>query len=176
MVRENTEGLDIFPLYSALSGSEQVRALQSTGGNRKCIVSTNIAETSLTINGVVYVVDTGLSKQMMFNPRFGMDMLRIMPISQASAQQRAGRAGRVQDGVCYRLYSKEDFDRLDLYTLPAIHCKPFHSTALHLLAFGYPKILDFDWVESPHPETIARAIQDLQDWCVLTKQSSQEFS
>lgn len=165
LLREYATGLEVFPLYSALSARDQKLALSSTGPNRKCIVSTNIAETSLTIDNVVYVIDSGMSRQLIYNPRLRLRMLELRPISQASAKQRAGRAGRTRDGVCYRLYSKEDFDRLAPSTEPAIRCGPVHSVILRLLASGTTRrVIDFDWIDAPHPESIARAVQDLRDW------------
>ncbi|KDN62326.1 putative pre-mRNA-splicing factor ATP-dependent RNA helicase prp43 [Colletotrichum sublineola] len=167
LVRLNVKNLDVYPLYSSLSASEQRRALNTSGANRKCIVSTNVAETSLTIDNVVYVVDTGLSKQLIFNPRLRLNMLEVRPISQASARQRAGRAGRTRDGVCYRLYSKEDYDRMPATTEPAICCTSIEKAVLQLIAAGYRKVIDFDWIDAPHPESIARAAQDLRDWGFL---------
>ncbi|KAK7418465.1 hypothetical protein QQX98_003957 [Neonectria punicea] len=164
LVRKYTRDLDVFPLYSTLPGSDQRLALTSSGPNRKCIVSTNIAETSLTIDNVVYVVDTGLSRQLIYNPRLRLNMLEIRPISQASAKQRMGRAGRTRDGVCYRLYSKEDYDRMASSTELAIRCVSVDSVILRLITMGYRKVVDFDWIDAPHPESIARAAQDLRDW------------
>lgn len=92
-VRKNTSMLDVMPLYSALSMHEQQRVFSSST-NRKCVMTTNIAETSLTIDGVVYVVDSGLGKEKNYNPRARLETLQVAPISQAAANQRAGRAGR----------------------------------------------------------------------------------
>ncbi|KAM0259567.1 hypothetical protein ACHAQJ_003293 [Trichoderma viride] len=164
LVREETNGLDVFPLYSALSASDQRMALNSSGPNRKCIVSTNVAETSLTIKDIVYVIDSGLSRQLIYNPRLRISVLGVRPISQASAKQRMGRAGRTRDGVCYRLYSKEDYDRMAPSTEPAIRCSSVDSVILRLVAAGYRKVMDFDWLDAPHPESITRAVQDLRDW------------
>lgn len=168
LVRHHTSNLDVFPLYSGLSASDQRLALNSSGPNRKCIVSTNIAETSLTIDNVVYVIDTGLSRQLVYNPRLRLNMLELRPISQASAAQRAGRAGRTKDGVCYRLYSKEDFDRMAPSTEPAIRCVSVDSALLRLAEAGCKKLVDFDWIDGPDPESIARAAQDLRDWYART--------
>lgn len=166
LIRKCTTGLEVLPLYGGLSSGDQRMVLGSTGPNRKCIVSTNVAEASLTIDDVVYVVDTGLSRQMIYNPRLGIEMLRVLPISQASARQRTGRAGRTSNGICYRLYSKEDFDRMAPSTDPAIRCNSVHSAVLRLVVAGHVKIADFDWLSPPHPEAIARAAQDLYDWYV----------
>lgn len=155
--------LDVFPLFARLPGEQQELALESSGDRRKCIVSTNIAETSLTIDGVVFVIDCGLSRQMIYNPRLNMYMLELRPISKASANQRKGRAGRTRDGQCFRLYSKEDFDRMESSSAPAVRCQPIDSSILKLVAMGYKKPIDFDWIDAPHPETIARAAWDLRD-------------
>lgn len=164
LVREEANDIDVFPLYSALSIRDQRLALNSSGPNRKCIVSTNVAETSLTIKDVVYVVDSGLSRQLIYNPRLRMSVLGLRPISQASAKQRMGRAGRTRDGVCYRLYTKEAYDQMTPSTEPAIRCSSVDSVILRLMAAGYRKVMDFDWLDAPHPESITRAVQDLRDW------------
>jgi pre-mRNA-splicing factor ATP-dependent RNA helicase DHX38/PRP16 len=103
----------ILPIYSQLRSEEQAKIFESSEF-RKCIVATNIAETSLTLDGVKYVIDTGFCKLKVYNPRIGMDALQITPISQANANQRAGRAGRTGPGHCYRLYSAHIF-REDLF-------------------------------------------------------------
>lgn len=154
------------PLFARLPGNEQKLALDGSGKGRKCIASTNVAETSLTIDGVVYVIDSGLSRQMIYNPRLNMDVLDVAPISQASANQRMGRAGRTRPGVCYRLYSKQTFDELQNSTTPAVRCRPVHRAVLKLVASGTKRPIDFAWIDAPHPESIARAAQDLKDWYV----------
>ncbi|PNP53779.1 hypothetical protein THARTR1_05903 [Trichoderma harzianum] len=164
LVREETNGIDVFPLYPALFAHKQRLALTPSGPNRKCIVSTNVAETSLAIKDVVYVVDSGLSRQMRFNPRLRMNMLEVRPISQASAIQRMGLAGQTRDGVCYRLYTKEAYDQMAPSTEPAIRCSSVDSAILKLVAAGHRKVMDFDWLDAPHPESIVRAVQDLGDW------------
>ena len=100
----------VLPLYSALPPRQQERVFApGPAGGRKIVVSTNIAETSLTIDGIVYVVDPGFSKQKVYNPRARVESLLVSPISRASAQQRAGRAGRTQPGKCFRLYTERAF-------------------------------------------------------------------
>lgn len=101
---ENVPKLLILPIYSQLRTEDQTKIFE-VSPFRKCIVATNIAETSLTLDGVKYVIDTGLCKMKVYNPRIGMDALQVTPISQANANQRAGRAGRTGPGDCYRLYS-----------------------------------------------------------------------
>lgn len=98
----------MLPIYSQLPSDVQAKIFQ-TSQFRKCIVATNIAETSLTLDGVKYVVDAGYCKLKVFNPKIGMDALQVTPVSQANANQRSGRAGRTGPGVCYRLYTQEAF-------------------------------------------------------------------
>jgi len=167
ILRGRTADLDIFPLYSTMSPWMQQSALSSSGHNRKCIVSTNVAETSLTIEGIVYVIDSGLSRQMAYNPRLRLNMLELRPISQASAKQRAGRAGRTRNGVCYRLYTQEMYNRLKTSTEPSILCGSLDSAILRLVSAGHNKVLDLDWIDAPCPESLSRTLQDLRDWYVL---------
>ena len=101
----------VLPLYSALSPDQQQAVFEPAPENtRKVVVATNIAETSITINGVVYVIDPGFSKQKVYNPRIRVESLLVTPISKASARQRAGRAGRTRPGKCFRLYTEESFN------------------------------------------------------------------
>lgn len=98
----------VFPVYAALPMEKQMLIFQKTPeGERKVVIATNIAEASLTIDGILYVIDPGFSKVKTYNPKFGMDQLQVVPISQASADQRAGRAGRTAPGKCYRLYTEQ---------------------------------------------------------------------
>ena len=102
--------LIILPVYGALPAEMQSRIFDpAPEGSRKCVVATNIAEASLTIDGIYYVVDPGFCKQKVYNPKLGMDSLVVVPISQASSKQRSGRAGRTGPGKCYRLYTEAAF-------------------------------------------------------------------
>ncbi|CAG9994486.1 unnamed protein product, partial [Clonostachys byssicola] len=161
------QNLEVLPLHGSQSSCEQSQAINCPSANRKCIVSTNIAETSLTIDGVVFVIDSGLSRQMIFNPRGRMNMLELRSISQAAAAQRAGRAGRTRNGFCYRLYTREAFNLMEPTTEPAIRREAVDSVILDLVNAGYRKIADFDWIDAPHPESLLRAVQDLKDWKFL---------
>lgn len=164
MIRERKDlaNVDVFPLFSALPRSEQSRALEEPVPNRlKVIVATNIAETSLTIPGVVHVIDSGLCKESVYDPRLDLTFLQERPVSQASANQRAGRAGRTQDGICYRLYSKEAYHLMKPTADPAIVTQPLDSCVLQLIAAGRD-LAKFDWLDLPAPETLARALQKLQ--------------
>ena len=137
--------LACIPLYSSLPPQQQQRifdaapAAREPGGplGRKVVVSTNIAETSLTIDGIVYVVDPGFSKQKVYNPRIRVEILLVSPISKASAQQRAGRAGRTRPGKCFRLYTEKDFLReLEEQTYPEILRSNLSNTVLVLVKLG----------------------------------------
>ncbi|KAJ4163812.1 hypothetical protein LMH87_005517 [Akanthomyces muscarius] len=165
-LRVNTRKMEMRALYSKLAGSQQQIVLDPKGP-RQCIVATNIAEASLTIDGIVYVVDTGIAKQQVYNPRLGMYDLRVESISQASANQRKGRAGRTQDGICFRLYTKAGFEDMSPSTQPKILTQPIDSAILKLTSAGYNKVVDFDWLTRPCPESFSRAAQNLLDWGFL---------
>ncbi|KAF8636122.1 hypothetical protein AX17_003777 [Amanita inopinata Kibby_2008] len=156
------------PLYSSLPPQQQQRifdpppAPRTPGGppGRKIVVSTNIAETSLTIDGIVYVVDPGFSKQKVYNPRIRVESLLVSPISKASAQQRAGRAGRTRPGKCFRLYTEKDFMKeLEEQTHPEILRSNLSNTVLELVKLGIKDLVHFDYVDAPAPETLMRALE-----------------
>jgi len=159
--------MDIFPLHAEMSRASQYEAIDRfcrNGNNRKCIVATNVAETSLTIDGVRFVIDSGLSKQKIFCPRLRLQMLELRPISQASAKQRAGRAGRTSAGTCIRLYSKKSYDKMAPFTETAIRCQSLDGALLILAFFKVQNFADFNWITPPEPELILRSIQDLKHW------------
>ncbi|KAL8974192.1 MAG: hypothetical protein Q9197_001566 [Variospora fuerteventurae] len=171
MIREIDAGLlKVYPLYGTLPPQQQQRIFEPApkskieGGRpgRKCIVSTNIAETSLTIDGIVYVVDPGFSKQKVYNPRIRVESLLVSPISKASAQQRAGRAGRTRPGKCFRLYTEEAFRKeLIETTYPEILRSNLASTVLDLKKLGIDDLVHFDLMDPPAPETLMRALEEL---------------
>ncbi|OJT09241.1 hypothetical protein TRAPUB_14316 [Trametes pubescens] len=156
------------PLYSSLPPQQQQRIFDPApsprvpGGpaGRKVVISTNIAETSLTIDGIVYVVDPGFSKQKVYNPRIRVESLLVSPISKASAQQRAGRAGRTRPGKCFRLYTEKDFmTELEEQTHPEILRSNLANTVLELAKLGIDDLVHFDYVDAPAPETLMRALE-----------------
>ncbi|KAJ9124292.1 DEAH-box ATP-dependent RNA helicase prp43 [Naganishia vaughanmartiniae] len=158
----------VVPLYSSLPPQQQQRIFDPAPENkdpkgppgRKIVVSTNIAETSLTIDGIVYVVDPGFFKQKVYNPRIRVESLLVSPISKASAQQRAGRAGRTRPGKCFRLYTEKDFVReLEEQTHPEILRSNLANTVLELLKLGIKDLVHFDYMDAPAPETIMRALE-----------------
>ncbi|PWV01787.1 putative pre-mRNA splicing factor ATP-dependent RNA helicase [Trypanosoma cruzi] len=151
----------VLPLYSALPPQQQRKVFQKVPpGTRKIVVATNVAETSLTIDGVVFVVDSGFSKQKVFNPKLRVESLLVTPISQASARQRCGRAGRTKPGKCFRLYTTKAFDTLlQPQTYPEILRCNLGSVVLHMKMMGVEDLVNFDFVEPPAPETLMRALE-----------------
>ncbi len=159
-----------YPLYSSLPPQAQQKvfdpapAPRREGGpaGRKIIVSTNIAETSLTIDGIVYVIDPGFSKQKVYNPRVRVESLLVSPISRASANQRSGRAGRTRPGKCFRLYTAKSFkDDLEETTYPEMLRSNLASVVLTLKKLGVEDLVHFDFMDPPAPETLMRALEQL---------------
>ncbi len=160
---------NILPLYSSLPPYQQQRIFDPAPPKnkygkfgRKIIISTNIAETSVTIDGIVYVIDAGLSKQKIYNPRLRMESLLVSEISKASAKQRAGRAGRTRPGKCFRLYTEESFTKiLQDNTYPEILRSNLSSVVLQLKKLGIDDLVHFDFMDPPAPETMMRALEML---------------
>lgn len=167
--RKTSSGLVVLPLYSGLSRAEQDLIFSPTPrGKRKVILSTNIAETSLTLEGIVYVVDSGFSKQRFYNPISDIENLVVAPISQASARQRAGRAGRLRSGKCYRLYTEEYFIKeMAAEGIPEMQRSNLVTCVIQLKALGIDNILGFDWPASPAPEAMIRALEVLYSLAIL---------
>ncbi len=162
-IRDTTEALrkhhpnqtEVLPLFARLSNDEQDRIFRAGGtGRRRIVLSTNVAETSLTVPGIRYVIDTGVARVHRYSPRQKIDMLQIEPISQASAKQRAGRCGRVAAGICIRLYSEEDHDARPAFTTPEILRTSLASVILRMKALGLGDIANFPFVEAPSPRMI----------------------
>jgi len=166
-LEKNAGQLVCIPLYSSLPPSQQERIFdpappttEETGIGRKVVIATNIAETSLTIDGVVYVVDTGFSKQKIFNPRARVESLLISAISKASAQQRAGRAGRTKPGKAFRLYTEKAYkNEMNDNTYPEILRSNLSSVVLQLKRLGIDDLVHFDFMDPPAPETLIRALE-----------------
>ena len=155
--------LIILPIYSALPQDIQTRVFEpAPEGARKCVIATNIAETSITIDGIFYVVDPGFVKQNVYDPKLGMDSLVICPISQACAKQRAGRAGRTGPGKCFRLYTELAFKNEMLpATVPEIQRTNLGNTVLTLKAMGIDDLLHFDFMDPPASQTLVKALHHL---------------
>ncbi|CEF70386.1 ATP-dependent RNA helicase DHX8 [Strongyloides ratti] len=163
--------LIILPVYSALPSEMQTRIFEPTPpGKRKVVIATNIAETSLTIDGIYYVVDPGFVKQKIYNPKNGMDSLVVTPISQAAANQRSGRAGRTGPGKCYRLYTERAYKEEMLPApVPEIQRTNLASTLLQLKAMGINDLLGFDFMDAPSTESMLVALRTLHDLSALDK-------
>eukprot|EP00249_Psilotum_nudum_P023176 c28773_g1_i1 orf=661-4329(-) len=159
----NVPELIILPVYSALPSEMQTRIFDpAPPGKRKVVVATNIAEASLTIDGIFYVVDPGFAKQNVYNPKLGLDSLVITPISQASAKQRAGRAGRTGPGKCYRLYTESAYRNEMLpTTVPEIQRINLGFTVLQMKAMGINDLLSFDFMDPPPPQALISAMEQL---------------
>ena len=159
----NPPGLLVIPVYSALPSEMQTSIFDpAPKGSRKCVIATNIAEASLTIDGIFYVVDPGFAKIKMYNPKAGMDSLIVAPISQASARQRAGRAGRTAPGKCFRLYTEHAMEREMLPTnVPEIQRTNLSNVVLMLKAMGIEDLLGFDFMDKPSQHTLISALETL---------------
>eukprot|EP00762_Andalucia_godoyi_P003057 ANDGO_04155.mRNA.1 putative pre-mRNA-splicing factor ATP-dependent RNA helicase mog-1 len=156
----NSQKLVVFPIYSMLPAELQSRIFSKTKHEveRKVIVATNIAETSLTVPGVKYVIDCGFAKFKIYNPHVGMDALQVYPISQAQAQQRAGRAGRTSAGECFRLYTKHQFDQEMLVNqVPELQRSNLANVVLLLRGLGIRDISKFDFLDAPPAESISES-------------------
>ncbi|KAI3990220.1 hypothetical protein MKX01_029198 [Papaver californicum] len=167
---EQVGPVKVVPLYSTLPPAMQQKIFDAAppplkeGGppGRKIVVSTNIAETSLTIDGIVYVIDPGFAKQKVYNPRVRVESLLVSPISRASAHQRSGRAGRTQPGKCFRLYTEGSFNNdLQPQTYPEILRSNLANTVLTLKKLGIDDLVHFDFMDPPAPETLMRALEVL---------------
>jgi pre-mRNA-splicing factor ATP-dependent RNA helicase DHX16 len=155
--------LIICPIYANLPADQQAKIFEKTPkGARKVVLATNIAETSLTIDGIKYVIDTGFNKQKSFNARSGMESLVVTPVSQAAANQRAGRAGRTQPGKCFRLFTAYSFQHeLEPNTVPEIMRTNMANVVLMLKSLGINDLLHFDFMDSPPADALIRALEQL---------------
>ncbi|XP_019200353.1 PREDICTED: pre-mRNA-splicing factor ATP-dependent RNA helicase DEAH7 isoform X1 [Ipomoea nil] len=153
----------ILPIYSQLPADLQAKIFQKAEeGERKCIVATNIAETSLTVDGIFYVIDTGYGKMKVYNPRMGMDALQVFPVSRAAADQRAGRAGRTGPGTCYRLYTENAYQNEMLPSpVPEIQRTNLGNVVLLLKSLKISNLLDFDFMDPPPQENILNSMYQL---------------
>ena len=164
------------PLYAGLTTEQQLYVFEPAPENtRKIIVSTNIAEASVTIDGIVYVVDCGFVKLRAYNPQTGIERLTATPISKASATQRSGRAGRTKPGKCYRLYTQTEYNDLPQVTVPEVQRSNLAPVILQLKALGIDNVLRFDFMTPPPAELIVRALELLyslgavDDYAKLTR-------
>ncbi|XP_033639552.1 ATP-dependent RNA helicase DEAH12, chloroplastic-like isoform X1 [Asterias rubens] len=153
----------ILPLHGRLQPEDQMKVFaDAKAGQRKIIFATNVAETSVTIKGIRYVIDTGVVKECQYDPKRSMSLLKVTTITQASAQQRAGRAGRTGPGVCYRLYTKEEYNDLNEMMKPEILRVHLGMAALQLLELGVEDVANFDFIQAPDREATQQAMTTLR--------------
>lgn len=160
---------EILPLYARLSAAEQQRVFQ-TSSARRIVIATNVAESSLTVPGIRYVVDTGTARISRYSPKSKLQRLPVEPVSQASADQRAGRCGRVGPGVCIRLFSEEDYESRERYTPPEILRSNLANVILQTKTLGLGQIEDFPFLEPPKPEAIKDGYKTLFELGAVTDQ------
>jgi ATP-dependent helicase HrpA len=163
---------EVLPLYARLSASDQ-DAVFNPGSQRRIVLATNVAETSLTVPRIRYVVDPGFARVKRYSPRQKLDRLHIEPISQASANQRMGRCGRVAEGICVRLFSQADFDERPRYTDPEIRRSSLAGVILRMLQLGLGRIEDFPFLEAPDERAVADGWQQLVELGAVTEADRQ---
>ncbi|MBO9631455.1 MAG: ATP-dependent helicase HrpB, partial [Shinella sp.] len=151
---------EVLPLYARLSVRDQDRVF-NPGPQRRIVLATNVAETSLTVPRIRYVVDPGEARIKRYSPRSKIDRLHVEPISRASANQRKGRCGRIAEGVCYRLYAESDFLARPEFTDPEIRRSSLAGVILRMLHLGLGRIEDFPFLEPPDERAIADGWQQL---------------
>ena len=153
---------EVLPLYARLSARDQDRVF-NPGPQRRIVLATNVAETSLTVPRIHYVIDPGFARVKRYSPRQKLDRLHIEAISQASADQRKGRCGRIAPGTCFRLYAEADFLARDAYTDPEIRRAALAGVILRMLSLGLGRIEDFPFLEAPDPRAVADGWQQLAE-------------
>jgi ATP-dependent helicase HrpA len=168
LLKRQYRATEIVPLFARLSASEQNKIFQSHTG-RRIVLATNVAETSLTVPGIKYVIDPGWVRISRYSPRNKIQRLPIEPISQASANQRAGRCGRVSDGICIRLYSEDDFISRPEFTDPEIIRTHLSSVILQMLALGLGEIKHFPFIQPPDDKNIQDGLKLLEELQALTR-------
>jgi len=163
----------VLPLFARLSGKDQARVFMPAVG-RKIIVATNIAETSLTIPGVKYVIDTGLARISQYTPRSRTTSLQVRPISRSSADQRKGRCGRMENGICIRLYAEEDYLSRPLFTRPEILRSNLAEVILKMMALKLGTIADFPFIDRPDSRSISDGFDLLMELGAIRKTDHRE--
>ncbi|KAM9811375.1 putative ATP-dependent RNA helicase DHX40 isoform 1-T1 [Syngnathus typhle] len=168
---KTVDGLLILPLYGSMPTEQQRQIFQPPPpGIRKCVVATNIAATSLTINGIKYIIDSGFVKQLNHNSRVGMDVLEVVPISKSEAQQRAGRAGRTSAGKCFRIYTKEFWEEcMPEYTIPEIQRTSLTAVVLTLKCLGVHDVIRFPYLDPPEERFILEALKQLYQFDAIDR-------
>lgn len=162
-------GVTVMPLFARLAAADQQRVFDTVTG-RKVIVATNVAETSLTIPGIKYVVDTGLARISQYSPRTRTTSLPVAPVSQSSCNQRKGRCGRVENGVCIRLFSEEDFTKRPEFTKPEILRDNLAEVILRMMYLKLGDIATFPFVDMPDPRAVSDGKKQLLELGALAKE------
>ena len=175
LVGKNFPGVLILPLFARLSASEQTKVFSLYAG-RKIIVATNVAETSITIVGIKYVVDTGLARISKYTPRTRTTSLPITPISQSSANQRMGRCGRIEDGICIRLYDKKSFESRPFFTSPEIIRTNLSEVILRMISLNLGTVESFPFIDKPSSRSIKDGYDNLLELGAIFKQSVKKKS
>jgi len=168
-------GVNILPLYARLSASEQSRVFSQTRG-RKIIVATNVAETSITIPGIKYVIDTGLARISQYLPGTRTTSLPVVPVSRSSADQRKGRCGRVANGICIRLFSEKDYESRSLFTPPEILRSNLAEVILRMIALNLGDIWNFPFIDPPAPRLIKDGFDLLTELGAIRSQETEDRS
>ncbi len=163
------EGVEILPAYGRMDVNDQSAVFLDYPGKRKIILATNVAETSITPVGVRFVVDPGFIKEMRFDPRTRVSRLIVVPHSKSGVDQRAGRVGRVEDGIVYRLYTEDEHQALPLYTRPEIQRSSLSSIVLLMLFFGISDIEQFEFIDRPGDALIKDSFEELRSYGALNK-------
>ncbi|MCZ8164224.1 ATP-dependent RNA helicase HrpA [Silanimonas sp.] len=159
---------EVLPLYARLSAKDQDRVF-NPGPKRRIVLATNVAETSLTVPRIRYVVDPGTARVKRYSPRMKLDRLHIEDIAQASADQRKGRCGRVSSGICYRLFSEQDFNARPRYTDPELLRSSLAGVILRMLSLGLGRVEDFPFIDAPDPRAVADGWQQLTELGAVDK-------
>ncbi|XP_033109099.1 ATP-dependent RNA helicase DEAH12, chloroplastic-like [Anneissia japonica] len=169
---EDNGDVQILPLHGKLQPQDQMAIFTETpAGKRKVVFATNIAETSVTINGIKYVVDTGMAKERRYDPKRNMSVLEVTMISKASAEQRKGRAGRTSTGKCFRLYSEKDYDEMESNNKPEILRVHLGMAVLQLLQLGIQNVEHFEFVQPPQEGALGEALNMLEFLGAVSKDS-----
>jgi ATP-dependent helicase HrpA len=166
-----TRHVEVLPLFARLSQAEQERVFE-TGGAPRIVLATNVAETSLTVPGIRYVVDAGMARVKRYSFRSKVEQLLVEPISQAAANQRAGRCGRVADGICIRLYDEKDFNGRPRFTEPEILRSSLAGVILRMMSLHLGDVADFPFLEAPRPKAISDGFQLLNELGAVTEDHS----
>jgi ATP-dependent helicase HrpA len=166
--RRKYRDTEVLPLYARLSAKDQDRVF-NPGPKRRIVLATNVAETSLTVPRIRYVVDPGTARVKRYSPRMKLDRLHIEDIAQASADQRKGRCGRVSSGICYRLYSEQDFNTRPRYTDPELLRSSLAGVILRMLSLGLGRVEDFPFIDAPDSRAVADGWQQLTELGAVDK-------